>query len=170
MTKHLLRIFLLIISMIYSCSPATEDKPAEVKTVEIISERITDSEVKDLIQRYDKLLSRAYITMDLKDLNELITPDHLSRLEHRLSNIEKADRQMLAELKDIEFAEIKYLDESPIFVKTKEVWDIRHIDLKTQEVVKEHKDYTYELAYEIVRQKNKWLINSGEVINEKASR
>ena len=69
-------------------------------------------------------------------------------------------------LKNIEFINIKYQD-TVVNVITKEVWDIKHIDLKTQKVIKDHKGYQYEIDYRIIKQNDKWLIDDAEVINEK---
>ena len=166
--KKLLIIVLLILGGIYGCSPEAE-KAADIKKDEIKVERITESEIQNLIRRYNELLAAAYVINDTKAMKEVITADHDARLYHRLSNIEKAKRQMRAELKEIEFLEIRYPDDRSVTANTKEVWDIKHIDLNTQEVIKEHSGYVYGLQYRILSQGNTWLIDSVEVISENVS-
>ncbi len=158
---------LVMLSAIFACTPETE-KSAEIKNSETEIAGINEDEIKALIERYDELLSEAYMTNELKILKEILTVDHGARLDHRLSNIKKANRQMQSELKNIEIGEIQTLDDKTVTVTTQETWDIRHIDLETQKVLKEHKGYLYEINYEMVEQNDMWLINAVNVVSEKA--
>ena len=168
MTKHIILVLLLIFAGISSCSPEAEKTVETIKT-EINIERISEGEIKNLIERYNKLLAGAYITNYTKDMKEIITGDHDARLYHRLSNIAKSKRQMQSELKKLEFSDVRFLNDKTVSVKTKEAWDIKHYDLNTQQTIKEHKGYLYELRYEVVKQKGNWLINNVEVLDEKPS-
>ncbi len=160
----------LLISLIsVGCSQQTEEKTGEVKTGQINNKQTTESEIKELVRRYDDLLSIAYITNDLSDMKDVITADHSARLEHRLSNINKAGRQMRTELKGIHFGAITSTGDRTVTVDATETWDIKHVDLSTQKALKEHTGYVYELRYEIAEQNGKWLVNSVDVLNEQVS-
>ena len=168
MMKKNIIIVILILAVTYSCSPEAE-KSVETIKAETEIEKISEGEIKDIIERYNKLLAGAYITNDTKGMKEVITADHDARLYHRLSNIAKSKRQMQSELKKLKFSDVRFLNDKTASVKTGEAWDIIHYDLNTQQTIKEHKGYLYELKYEVVKQKGNWLINNVEVLDEKPS-
>ena len=127
---------------------------------------------KSIIRRYDQQLSVSFMTYDLKQLKESITESHFNRLDHRLTGLKKANRRMESTVKDIEFLEFKN-DGTPksgfprAIVKTKEIWDIRHIDARTGQSIKVVKDLVYDLLYEFEQHDGVWKIEAVNVLKEK---
>lgn len=146
--------------MIYGCGSGSEEDT-----------RI----IKDIIQKYDQQLAEGYMKMDMSLLKGMITPDYGYKLEHRLEAFKIAQRRMETELKNTEFVEINFVSgkrtKSEIArVRTREIWDTRHIDLKTEKTIKKIKGLTYVLSYELIKIEGKWLINSVAVLEEKIPR
>ncbi len=152
MIKPVILILIISISGFYGCRKGRDGSVIHMK---------------ELIKQYNNLLSEAYITMDLTELNKILTENHAVRLETRLTNVRKSQRRMESELKKIEFKDIVFPDDKSVIVSTKEVWDIRHIDLKTKKMIKEHKGYVYDLRYELAKKGDTWLIDNVVVIDER---
>ncbi len=126
--------------------------------------------IKNTIQKYDRLLAEGYIKMDMDGLKEVATQAHLITLNHRLEAFKIAKRRMESELKSVEFGEIKFLikkrNYKVVTVRTKEVWDIRHVDLDAKKTIKESKGFVYDLNYKLVKSADHWLVDGVEVLAE----
>ena len=127
---------------------------------------------KSIIRRYDQQLAVLFMTHDLKPLKENLTESHFNRLDHRLTGLKKANRRMESTVKKIDFLEykddgIKKTGFPRALVKTREIWDIRHIDARTGQVVKEVKGLVYDLSYEFEQHDGIWKIDAANVLKEK---
>lgn len=121
---------------------------------------------EDLVRLYDARLAEAFARSDMAVMKDVVTTEHAARLEHRLEGLKIKKRRMEAAATGIEFRSIKKKDERTVVVETAEKWDIRHIDVSRQAVVREHRGFAYELRYEFVRPGSNWLISSVEVLSE----
>lgn len=131
-----------------------------------------DENFKSIIRRYDQQLTALFMTYDLEPIKENITESHFNRLDHRLTGLKNANRRMESTVKQIEFLEykddgIKKTGFPHAQVKTRETWDIRHIDARTGQVVKEVRGLVYDLLYEFEQQNGVWKIDAANVLKEK---
>lgn len=123
--------------------------------------------VKDTVLRYNRLLAESCAKMDISPVKEVITENHESVLEHRLEGLRTSGRSMESELREIEFLELRPLRKNIMMVKTREVWDVRHRDIKNGGTVNEIKGLAYVMSYTLAGREGKWLIDSADVIEEK---
>lgn len=133
---------------------------------------VVGDDFKTIIRRYDQQLAVLFMTYDLKPLKDSLTASHYNRLDHRLAGFKKANRRMESIVRQIDF--IEYKDDGNkrtgfprALVKTRETWEIRHIDDKTGQVIKEVKGLEYDLSYELEQHDGVWQIDAVNVLNEK---
>lgn len=126
------------------------------------------SDVEETIKRYDALLSEGYLKMSMEGLNEVATANHMSRLTHRLEGLKQSKRKLEAKLMQIEFTDFQFLKTDTAVVTTHEVWDIRHLDSESGEMVKDIRGFAYILKYSLRRLETRWFVDSVEVIEEKS--
>lgn len=123
--------------------------------------------IKQTITRYDALLTEGFVKLDIAPLKEVVTENHMDRLGNRLSTLKTAKRRMDSKLKNIEFLEFAFPDKQSASVKTRETWDVRHINTQTGKTVKEIKGLCYVLSYRLLKKNGKWLVEAVDVIEEK---
>lgn len=126
----------------------------------------------ELIRLYDTRLSEALIKGKMAGIKTMVTAGHGARLEHRLEGIKAVGRKMESRVATIEHLEFKDLGDKlsgfPRYrVRTREIWDVRHIDSVTGKTVKEVRGLVYDLDYEFEQHDGVWLIDSVEVVNQK---
>ncbi|WP_298440158.1 hypothetical protein [Geobacter sp.] len=131
-----------------------------------------EGEFRELIRQYDQRLAMAFDTYDLKPFGQSLTASHFNRLDHRMTGMKRAGQKMESRVLAIEFLEFKDLGDKqlgfPRFrVKTREVWNVRHIDARTGKVVKEVKGLVYELSYEFEQHDGVWQVDAVEVLGQK---
>ncbi len=137
-------------------------------------ERNSDSHkvFAELIRLYDTRLAEAFAKGDMAGIKSIVTVGHGARLDHRLEGIKAQGRKMESRVSAMEHLEFKDLGDKlsgfPRYrVRTREVWDVRHIDAVTGKTVKEVKGLVYELNYELEQHDGAWQIDSVEVVSEK---
>lgn len=145
-------IILLLIGFIASACSSSAEKDRKA--------------IEEVIKQYDRLLPEGYIKMNMAGLREVCTENHVTRLDHRLEGFRKNKRTIEASLRTIEFTEFKFPRDKSASVATKEVWDIRHLELDSKKVLKEVKGFTYMLSYILEKQGKQWLIDAVEVVEE----
>lgn len=131
-----------------------------------------ESILRQQVERYTRLLAEGYMKSDMAGLRDVITPNHEARLEHRLNGLKMAKRRMDSKLRSINYLGVAFETGQPAnqrlaTVKTREVWDVRHVDVVTGKTVKEVKGLVYELNYEFEQHDGVWQIDSVEVVSEK---
>uniref|UniRef100_A0A831XLD4 Uncharacterized protein n=1 Tax=Geobacter metallireducens TaxID=28232 RepID=A0A831XLD4_GEOME len=107
-------------------------------------------------------------------IKNIVTAAHGSRLDHRLAGMKKAGRRMESRVLSIEFLEFRDLGDKQLGfpryrVRTRELWDVRHIDGTTGRLVKEVKGLSYELSYEFEQHDGIWQVDAVEVLMQKRS-
>lgn len=132
---------------------------------------VVGDDFKAIIRRYDQQLAVLFMTYDLKPLRDSLTASHFNRLDHRLTGLKKANRRMESIVRQIDF--IEYKDDGNkrtgfprALVKTRETWEIRHIDNRTGQVIKEVKGLVYDLLYEFEQHDGVWQIDAVNVLQE----
>lgn len=129
--------------------------------------------IKDTIKRYNQLLSESCFRADMALMEQIVTFNHAGRLDHRLEALKMNKIRMATELKKIEIFEVKFLgkkgDADKVAAKTREIWNVRHVDIKTGDTVKEIKGLEYVMSYDLLRKDKEWLIDNANIIEEKVS-
>lgn len=146
-----LRLFIVPLIVIMGLSGCASKKERNIE------------KIKETIVLYDKLLAEGFSKRDITLLKEVATGSHIGRIEHRMNALHGANRRMDSNLKSIEFLEIEFLSVTSAKAQTRELWDIHHIDVKTQETIKELKDFEYKLNYNLMFRNDKWMIVSVDV-------
>jgi len=126
----------------------------------------------ELIRRYDTRLAEAFAKGDMAGIKTMVTASHGARLDHRLEGIKADGRKMESRVSAIEYLEFKDLGDKlsgfPRYrVRTREIWDVRHIDAVTGKTVKEVRGLVYELNYEFEQHDGVWQVDSVEVVSQK---
>lgn len=125
----------------------------------------------DLVRLYDTRLAEAFAKGDMTGVKGIVTAAHGARLDHRLAGIKTAGRRMESKVIAVEFLEFDKMEGKQLGfpryrVKTREVWDVRHLDTVTGQAVKELKGLAYKLNYEFEQHDGIWQVDAVEVLQE----
>lgn len=133
---------------------------------------VGDKVFMDLIRLYDARLSEALIKGDMGGIKTIVTAGHGARLDHRLEGIKARGMKMESRVSTMEPLEFKDLGDKlsgfPRYrARTREIWDVRHVDAVTGKTVKEVRGLVYELNYEFEQHDGVWQVDSVEVVSQK---
>lgn len=107
---------------------------------------------------YNQLLREGYQSFNMNPLQQAATKRQAETLYIHMAALGEGRVRMESSLKDIQFTEVNIQQESKATVKTKEVWDFRHIDIDKKQVVLDEKDFEYLITYELVKEGPRWLV------------
>ena len=124
-------------------------------------------QIKRSVERYNQLLIEGYKNLNMNPLQEVATPEQATKAYHHMAAFGEADIKIISELKKIEFLVVKLTGSDKAVVKTREVWDFKHVDIKTSTKKMEEKDFIYRITYELEKNNNKWLVSSVIAEDEK---
>lgn len=129
------------------------------------------NKIRETIKRYNQLLSESYMRADMALMEQVVSSNQASRLEHRLDALKMNRIRMEAELKKLEFIEVNFLskkrDADKAVAKTHETWNVRHVDIKTGNTVKKIDGLIYVMSYELIRKDNEWIVDDAVIVEEK---
>jgi len=123
-----------------------------------------DSRVKGTIMRYQQLLSEGYRKMDVSSLQQVASSEHALKVYYHMAALGEAKTRMSSTLKKIEFKDISYPDQGTALVSTHEVWDFALNSLDDGTTQQTEKDFPYEMAYDLKKDGDRWLITDARVI------
>ncbi len=135
-------LFLIILSVLLGCAKSGKE-----------IER-----VKRVIMTYNHLLAEGYKNMNMNPMQEVATVEHATKLYYHMAALGESNIRMESKLNDIKFKDIKFPEKNKAAVKTSETWDFIHYDTNTGEKKLEEKNFVYELTYELIKEKDKWLV------------
>ncbi len=144
-------ICLMLLTVIVFLSGCTKSDKKEVELI------------KQSVMRYDQLLEAAYVMMVPGPLKEIATEEQTRKVMHHMYALKEGGIRIESELKEMEFLDINFLDDKRAIVRTKEIWDFRQVNFKTDKVVLDEKDVIHNLSYELIKENDKWLVNSVSV-------
>ncbi len=124
------------------------------------------------IQGYTRTVTVAFAVQGLKPFGERLTTSHFNWLDYCLAGVKKAGQRMESNVLSMESLEFNGMGDKQLGfpryrVRTREIWDVRHIDAVTGKTVKEVRGLVYDLDYEFEQHDGVWLIDSVEVVNQK---
>ncbi|MBI5055209.1 MAG: hypothetical protein HZB61_01145 [Nitrospirae bacterium] len=152
MTKKII-LLLVLISALIAC---------------VKSEKETEN-IKHVIYKYNALLAEGYKNMNMNPMQEVATVDHATKLYYHMAALGESNIRMESQLKDIKFKEITFPERDKAVAATSEKWDYAHYDINTGEKKVEEKDFTYEMTYELKKEKDKWLVINVTAAGEEKS-
>lgn len=114
--------------------------------------------IKNTILLYNALLAEGYRNLNMNPVQEVATVEQAEKLYHHMAALGEADIRMLSQLKNIEFNKIEFKKPDEAVVKTTEVWDFIHVDIKSGEEIYEEKDFVYYITFELQKKGERWMI------------
>ncbi len=122
-------------------------------------ESAEDKQIKATIMRYNQLLIEGYQKMNMNILQEAATAKQAEKVYFHMAALGESRVRMDSTLEKMQFTDVKILSENKAKVKTKEIWDFRHTNIDTKQVVLEEKNFEYILSYELVKEGGRWLVS-----------
>jgi len=116
--------------------------------------------VKTAVRGYNEALVRAYASLDMNELNAAATKEQAEKDFYLMAALGEGRMQMIATLKSVEFGDVTFPTEGRAIVTTEEIWDYDHVSLDTSATVRQERDVTYTLRYDLVLQDGNWLLNA----------
>lgn len=117
-----------------------------------------DDLVKNVIVRYNQLLSYGYATLNMNPLQEVTTPQQAEKAYSHMAAIGEGGVRMTSQLKKIGFTAVTFPKPGAAVVKTREVWDFAYNDIKTGVKKEEEKNFVYLVTYTLENRAGRWLI------------
>lgn len=117
-----------------------------------------DDQVKNVIVRYNQLLSYGYATLNMNPLQEVTTAMQAEKAYSHMAAIGEGGVRMTSQLKTIGFGAVSFPKPGSAVVKTREVWDFAYNDIKTGEKREEEKNFVYLVTYVLENRGGRWLI------------
>ncbi len=77
--------------------------------------------------------------------------------------------RMMSELKDISFKDIRFASTTSASVKTREVWDFRHVNIDTGKVERDEKGFVYQMNYHLAKKNGAWWVRGAAAEDEKGA-
>ncbi len=121
-------------------------------------ESADEKQVKDTVMRYNQLLAEGYQKLNMNPLQEAATTKQAEKAYFHMAALGEGRVRMESTLKKIKFIDMTIQQENKATVRTKEVWDFRHINIDTKQVVLEKKDFEYIITYELLKERGSWLV------------
>lgn len=122
-------------------------------------------EITDVVQRYDYALIEVYKKLDPKPLYGIASEKEIGRVRMIVWQFIGEKNFMESELKELKFVKVTRKGPDAAEVETKETWRYRHLKEETKEVVKPWMDADYRLLFQVVKEKDKWIIQSAKFLN-----
>jgi len=126
-------------------------------------------ELKTVIAKYNNAIIEAYKNQNFEHFMQVATDAEINKIGVIINSFRQADQIMEAELRKIDFQEIKTQGDKAD-VKTSEDWSYRWIDYKTGQEVEPLKNIHYEMLYHLIKKDGKWLVEKVEAMKESETR
>ena len=116
------------------------------------------TEIKQVIRWYDDALTKAYKERDIKPLVGLASERELNRVSMLMLNLKIEKRWMEAELKDLKFKKIDFINDKKVAVWTLEKWKYRYIEKRSKNIDVLWEEIEYEMFYDLIKLEGKWVV------------
>lgn len=121
-------------------------------------------EIKNTVTAYNKMLPEALAKPDEKIMEYFTSNNELSRIGAYILLLKTQKKIMVSDLKELEFIETIMSDNrKTAILKTAEQWTFHYVDYKTREPVTKEEVIRYENTYNMVKEKEHWVVNSIDV-------
>lgn len=124
--------------------------------------------VRNTVTEYNAALIRAFVQMDMNELNQVSTEDQAFTEFYLMAALGESRVVMHSSLISIEFGEVIFSEDGKASVTTTEVWDYDHVSLDTSETVRTERGVVYHLQYDLVLQDGRWLVDKVTSLDEPA--
>lgn len=152
--RYLLTYSVIVLLVISGCSSKGMSEKPELKTV---------------IAKYNNAIIEAYKNQNFEHFMQVATDTEINKIGIIINSFRQADQIMEAELRKIDFQEIKTQGDKAD-VNTSEDWSYRWIDYKTGQEVEPLKNIHYEMLYHLIKKDGKWLVEKVEAMKESETR
>lgn len=142
MIKKSIALFLLAVATV-SCS-TVDSREAE--------------QVKETIKRYNTLLAQGYATLNMAGLTQVAEEQQATKVYFHMAALGEGGNRMMSELKEITFKDVRFAAATSASVKTREVWDFRHVNIDTGKVERDEKGFVYRMNYRLAKKNGAWWV------------
>jgi len=114
--------------------------------------------LQNAVRKYNSTLAEAYRERSVEPLMGAATEKEIERVELLIRMLEQKGLFLDGQLRRIDFGRAEMEAEDRGRISTEEVWDYRHLDVKTKGIISKRK-ITYRLIYHLVKDKDGWLVD-----------
>ena len=129
------------------------------------SQNKNEGEVKEVVGKYTALLAEGYRNLNMNPLSQVATEERATKAYHHMAALGEARTKMDAQLKEIKFLNVKFVQGDKAEVKTEENWDYTYINIDSGKPEFDN-SVAYALTYFLTKKSGKWLV--ADVTVEKA--
>ena len=115
-------------------------------------------QVKETVKRYNTQLAQGYATMNMAGLAQVAEEPQTAKVYFHMAALGEGRLRMMSELKDISFKDIRFANNTSASVKTREVWDFRHVNIDTGKIERDEKGFVYMMNYRLARKNSAWWV------------
>lgn len=115
-------------------------------------------QVKETVKRYNVQLAQGYATMNMAGLAQVAEEPQTAKVYFHMAALGEGRIRMMSELKDISFKDIRFAAATSASVKTREVWDFRHVNIDTGKVQRDEKGFVYQMKYHLAKKNGAWWV------------
>lgn len=134
----------------------------ETKTVPLYKE---EKDIKDFIESFNSLLSKAYLSSDPSSVNALPADDSLKRaLVEDIKFLLKSNKIMDVSVNDVEIEEISRLSPFAIRVKAKELVSLSYLNLSDKTITMPRQAAEYRMVYTLEIREEGWTLVGSETM------
>lgn len=120
--------------------------------------------VESTITRYDRLLGEGYRSMDMTQMRQVTDQLQAEDLYIHMSALGEGGVRLLPTLRSLELLDVS-IEATSATATTRELWDYRHEDRVTREIVFIQRGQSYELVWDLVRRSDgAWLVSDVRAI------
>jgi len=149
--KHFSLSVAVIISLLSGCSAVNVSKQDQI--------------LSKIVIQYNKLLIEVNKTRDVNPLKEIAAKPVIEKLSLWMGAWECGNVYLDAELKNIDFDDLKIAGESALVI-TSEYWSYIYRDLDTQEIAEPRQFISYKMQYKLEKRQHTWLITEIDILEE----
>jgi hypothetical protein len=168
---------LLILSLSFlipaGCNTKQEPKTPPVKIGQTMPAQPNlprEELVKKIVERYTYLVAEGYKNLDMNPLQEVATNAEAEKAYIHMAAIGEGTSRLISQMKKISYEFVQFPTESTAVVRTKEIWDFSHTDIKSGKKTGEILDFPYDVTYTLEKKEGRWLITDIVASSEKDAR
>jgi hypothetical protein len=124
-----------------------------------------DQILSKIVIQYNDLLIEVNKTRDVNPLKEIAAKPVIEKLSLWMAAWEDGNIYLDAELRNIEFDNLKIAGKSALVI-TSEQWSYIYRDLDTQEIAEPRQFISYKMQYKLEKRKYNWLITGINILEE----
>ncbi|WP_298268819.1 hypothetical protein [Geobacter sp.] len=114
--------------------------------------------VEETVRRYNQLLAQGYESLNMTPLTEVAEMEQATKVYSHMAALGEARTRMIPALREIAFSDFRFPNVSSASVRTREVWDFRHLNIDTGKVTRDEKGVVYHLAYRLALKGDRLMV------------